>query len=127
MNECDSKYMHIMYRRVDSLRSGKKIPKCSTFHDLKTAKLYFGDYRDMSKKSTVRKNDRKYKKGDILCLRERSYSKYTGNEILAIVTHVLKDFPGIAKGYCVLSFEIIDEYGPMCKKTAKKKPKKRKG
>jgi hypothetical protein len=108
---------------VELMKKNDNLPRCSTFHELKTTKLYFGDMWDNRKKSSVRLNDRKYKKGDVVLFRERSHSNYTGREILAVVTHVLKSFPGIQKGYAVLSFAIQRRKYEAC---IVKQPKKRK-
>lgn len=109
---------------MEILRTEGKIPKCSTYHELKTSKLYFGDMWEGMKKSSVRINDRKFKKGDVVLFRERSYSNYTGKEILTIITHVLKSFTGIQKGYCVVSFTILDKI--YNRNYRKLKPKKKK-
>lgn len=122
--EDQSKNMEVINRNIEQLRIRNMIPKCSTFHSLKTKKMYFGDYWNGARKATVRFNDRKFKKGDTICLRETSYSNYTGNEIMVWVSHVQKNFTGIQKGYCVVSFEIIGQFGPKTKIENKQKKKK---
>lgn len=118
-----------MKRIIVDLRTGDEIPKCSKVVYIKASKRYFGDYWDGLKKATVRLNDRKYKKGDLLVIRETEYSKYTGRQIIAIASHVLKSFKGVQKGYVVISFDIVEcqykgeweEKKQREKKTTKKK------
>ncbi|MCQ3432091.1 DUF3850 domain-containing protein [Salmonella enterica subsp. enterica serovar Indiana] len=41
------------------------------------------------KKAELRRNDRNYKVGDVLSLKEWKHGKYTGREWSAVITHVL--------------------------------------
>lgn len=85
-------------------------------HELKTdasvfLPVYMGD-----KTFEIRKNDRDFKAGDILILRETTYSGeemkrggpllYTGNSIAVRVTYVL-DGPvyGLMDGWCIMSIK----------------------
>lgn len=110
-------------RMLIDLRRKKKIPKCSTYHELKTAKKHFNDLWIGLKTFEVRLDDRKYKKGDVINLRERCYSKYTDREIFGIITHVLKSFKGLQKGYVVFSFDkfYTHELLPISKKMKRRK------
>lgn len=60
------------------------------FHDLKIWPEFFGDVVRGIKTAELRKNDRDYKIGDVLNLREYDQvtEQYTGLSIRARVTHV---------------------------------------
>jgi len=74
-------------------------------HELKTVQPFFDQVADGSKKFELRKNDRDYKWGDILVLREWSNGAqvYTGSNVCVRVTGVLDQFVGLQQGYCILS------------------------
>ena len=63
------------------------------------------------KKAEIRKNDKDYQIGDVLCLREIDIEQETGKYILAEITDILthEEFEGIADGYVMLSFKVIDK------------------
>ena len=81
-------------------------------HELKSWPDYFEPLLDGSKPFEVRINDRHFKVGDILKLREYDDRKgsYTGRELRKKVTYVLEGIgggaipplAGIHRGYCVL-------------------------
>ena len=84
-------------------------------HELKT---WPGSYVPVAagiKTCEFRKNDRDFKRGDLLVLREylpKEY-RYTGNVVLAFVTHVFygNDTPeefGIPKDYALMSIKVFD-------------------
>ncbi len=92
----------------------------SKTHYLKVWPEYYRVIKTGEKKFEIRKNDRNFKVGDTLILQEWSpmgYSsvspntmtgEYTGHEISANVSYVLKDAAGfgLISGYCVLSISI---------------------
>jgi len=91
------------------LKDGTKIEK----HELKTWPTFFEEVNNGKKKFEVRKNDRNFKVGDILILREYeplmatiddSREGYTGRSIEMEVTYIVygPQF-GIRDGYCVMS------------------------
>lgn len=59
----------------------------SVIHDLKIDPLFFNAVANGEKKAEVRKNDRNFKCGDFLLLREWD-GKYTGNKLVVKVTHI---------------------------------------
>lgn len=73
-------------------------------HDLKTWTEPFQQMWMGNKTAEFRKNDRGFKVGDTLLLREwlPSKDKYTGREIEAEITHITFDH-GITSGYAMLS------------------------
>lgn len=75
-------------------------------HDLKTWPEYFEKVLNGEKKFEVRANDRDFKEGDELRLKEwNPISKvYSGRELFKKVGFVLKGGKfGIKSGYCVMS------------------------
>ena len=83
-------------------------------HELKTDSDMFNAVAVGSKRFEIRKNDRDFKKGENLILRETVYSaeemakgeplEYTGNEINAYVLHILYGpIYGLADGRCIMS------------------------
>ena len=79
-------------------------------HELKIWPYYFCCVRNESKKFEVRKNDRYFKQGDTLHLKEWDSEKeeYTGRSLLARVDSVLGGGQfGIKKGYCVMSIDLL--------------------
>ena len=74
-------------------------------HKLKILPEYFQAVWDNKKRFELRKDDRGYKVGDLLYLREFDGEKYTGSALLVKVTHILRDCSeyGLADGYCIMS------------------------
>lgn len=66
-------------------------------HELKLAPRYFDAVADGSKPFEVRFNDRNYKVGDVLYLKEyvEEQGHYTGRKLSRLVTFVLND-----KNFC---------------------------
>lgn len=82
-------------------------------HDLKIAPEHFRNVCLGLKTAEYRRNDRNFEQFDIIRLREYD-NGHTGNEISAVVTHVLDldefhDFPDNAPfaGYVMLSMQLI--------------------
>ena len=77
-------------------------------HHLKITSNHFIDVIVGEKTAEVRKNDRDFKNGDYLILKEYDKGIYSGSECVVMVTHTLHGGQyGIEKGFVVLSF-IID-------------------
>lgn len=76
-------------------------------HELKLEKEYFKEVLTGNKKFELRKNDRDFKKGDILLLREYDKEKqeYTQRAFYKTITYVLENASqfGLQDGYCILS------------------------
>lgn len=83
-------------------------------HELKINPKFFDDIVYHGKSFEVRKNDRNFKRGDMLVLKNWTKENgYTGEIILCYVGYVLthKDFPeGISDGYAILSLNNITKY-----------------
>ena len=77
-------------------------------HELKIYPQYFEDVISGKKKFEIRKNDRKYRVGDILILKEWDNIKYSGREAKAEVIYLIDDkFVGIQPGYVVMGISLI--------------------
>jgi len=80
-------------------------------HELKTTPKYFAMIAVGSKNFEVRKNDRDFKIGDQLLLKEyiptatyQDFGRYTGRILHRRIDYVLHgDQLGIEEGYCVMS------------------------
>lgn len=77
-----------------------------TVHSLKILPEYFKSVKDGTKRFEIRYNDRNYKVGDLLLLREWSNGHYTGNEIIVKVTYILDKFQGLKNNYVVMSIDL---------------------
>ena len=90
-------------------------------HELKTWGIFWNEVNARTKMFEVRKNDRNFKVGDVLVLREWDHKRkrYTGNVAYRFVTLVMdlgSYFNNVvpasdecsAPGYAVLSLEPID-------------------
>lgn len=77
-------------------------------HELKILKEYFNEVFNENKTFEIRKNDRDYKVGDILILKEwDSKNKvFTGQKVIRVVAHIMKEnYGGLKKGYVILSIK----------------------
>ena len=76
-------------------------------HELKILSEYFEEVIHNRKRFEIRKNDRDFKTGDILFLKEWD-GKYTGRVCSVRVEFMLKDtdFKGVALGFCVMSINV---------------------
>ena len=76
-------------------------------HELKTWPEFYADIITGRKKFELRRDDRGYRQGDTLVLREwdPKLNGYTGNATTVKVTHILRDAPdfGLDFGYCIMS------------------------
>jgi ParB family transcriptional regulator, chromosome partitioning protein len=86
-------------------------------HELKTINPYFTDTWDGKKPFEIRFNDRSFKTGDLLWLREYDREEalvggtdgYSGREMICEVLNVLPEntFEGLTKGYCAMTIKIL--------------------
>lgn len=76
-------------------------------HELKILPEYFNEVMSRTKSFELRKDDRGYKIGDWLKLKEYEGGKYTGRESDYFrISYILKDCPeyGLMPGYCILGW-----------------------
>lgn len=80
-----------------------------TAHELKTWPQYFEQVINGNKKFELRQDDRNYKVGHHLILKEfdKNQNKYTGREHTVLITYILRDAPnfGLKHGYCLMSID----------------------
>lgn len=75
-------------------------------HELKLNKIYFEEALNGKKPFEIRYNDRDYKVGDEIVLKEWD-DGYTGREISGKITYILKSaFVGLARGYVAFTYEV---------------------
>lgn len=75
-------------------------------HDLKTVQPYFNDVSSGSKKFEIRKNDRNFKVGDLVVLREWNHKRQyaSGYYIIVVITYIIKDNQYCKPGYITFCF-----------------------
>lgn len=73
-------------------------------HDLKCWPKFYDAILNGTKTFELRADDRSppFEVGDELVLREYEPPAYTGRAARAVVTYVLRGFPGLASGFCIL-------------------------
>ncbi|MCH7253554.1 ASCH/PUA domain-containing protein [Clostridioides difficile] len=74
-------------------------------HELKILPQYFKEVVNGNKNFEVRKNDRGFKKGDLLVLQEFDGREYTGLETRKEITYVLDNSDYLQDGYVVLGIK----------------------
>lgn len=89
--------------RPEMEETGQKV------HQIRLAKSYFDDVTNGIKTFELRKNDRGYKKGDILEMMEFADGKNTGRTVKVLVTYILEDYTGIEDGYCIMATKLMKD------------------
>ncbi len=80
-------------------------------HHIKLGASFFGEVEKGEKTFDLRKNDRDYKKGDILEMMEFKDGKNTGRTVRVLVTYILTEFAGLEEGYCIMATCLLNENG----------------
>ena len=76
-------------------------------HELKILPEYFDAVRSREKTFELRKNDRGFKVGDYLHLKEWDGEKYTGREVTRYVNYILYDWTGgLQDRWCIMNLKI---------------------
>ena len=76
-------------------------------HELKISPEYFKAVKSGHKKFELRKDDRNFREGDLITLKEYKNGPYTGEEINnLLVLYILRNCNdyGLKDGYCILGF-----------------------
>lgn len=76
-------------------------------HELKTLPEYFELVRKGVTNFDVRKNDRDFKVGDMLILKEWDGNKYTGRDQRRIIGYMLNNNDYCKEGYVILGFQTL--------------------
>ena len=74
-------------------------------HDVKVLPQYFEDILSGIKAFEIRYNDRDYKVGDLLCLREYRDGAYTDRETVREICYMIDDPRYCKEGYVVLGLK----------------------
>ena len=78
-------------------------------HELKIYKKYLDAILNGEKMFEIRKDDRGFRVGDTLLLKEWDNIKYSGRELKVVITYILYDnFIGISPGCVALGIKILD-------------------
>lgn len=92
-----------------AIQEGYELQKDQTVHELKVWPAYFKALDERTKRFEVRKNDRDFKVGDVLWLREYDWNKdiiadrYTGRYMYLEITYILPGGQfGIEPGHVVM-------------------------
>lgn len=74
-------------------------------HELKILPTYYNEVENGIKNFELRKDDRDYRVGDYLKLKEWN-NEYTGRVFYVRISYILKNCPdyGLKKGYVILGF-----------------------
>lgn len=77
-------------------------------HELKCWPPFFWDIKTGAKPFELRRNDRDFRAGDLLILREWNdvARAYTGDRVERIVSYVLTDFAGLEPGFAVIGLRV---------------------
>ncbi len=76
-----------------------------TCHDLKISPQYYEAVISGEKKFELRKNDRGFKVGDTVNLREWSNGQYSGRQSKYRIGYLLSGYDGLDKDYVILGIE----------------------
>lgn len=85
----------------DTQENGQKV------HHIKLGATFFEEVASGEKTFELRKNDRDYKKGDILEMMEFKDGKNTGRTVRVLVTYILEEFAGLEDGYCIMATSLM--------------------
>jgi hypothetical protein len=77
-------------------------------HYLKTIQPFFSEVKSGTKTFELRRNDRDFQVGDEVYLQEYDLdnNSFSGQEVRAKITYVLKDWTGLEGDFCVFAFVI---------------------
>lgn len=103
-----------IWTRVDAFRSATPAPsqpetKGASVHELKTDPVHFEDVKACRKTFELRRDDRDFRVGDTLILREfdRATQAYSGRIEMRMIGHILRGTEHLAPGYCALSLALL--------------------
>ena len=76
-------------------------------HELKVLSEYYWKIPCQKKTFELRKDDRDYKVGDILDLKEWDGEKFTGHHVRREITYILRNCKqyGLEDGYCIIGMQ----------------------
>jgi hypothetical protein len=82
-------------------------------HELKTVAPFMDEVWHKRKSFEVRRNDRDFKVGDLIILREyfTSSESYGSREVEGLITYILKDSNYCKEGYWIIGFTEMSRCG----------------
>ena len=95
-------------KKMEKLPSDRG-PREQKTHEVKLGAEFFEDVLHNRKTFELRKNDRDYRVGDLLVLKEFKNGEETGRECTRYINYMLEDYTGLAEGYCVMSIVPVNE------------------
>lgn len=100
-----------VYSNEDMICAPEPQPeRAQKIHIIKTLPEYYKASADGIKKFELRKNDRDYRPGDILVLKEwETATGYSGRGSRAEITYIITESEYLAPGYAALGIEIIED------------------
>lgn len=87
-------------------------------HDVKCSPTYFRQVQGGNKTFELRLNDRDYREGDTIILREFDRGAngckgdYTGDSVIRKIGYVLQGYPGLQQNYCIMSLIEVENDKP---------------
>jgi len=92
--------------------------KRETVHHLKTWPKFFKALDLGFKRYELRRDDRDFRVGDTLVLEEwdPKTKKYTYKYCYRSILYIMRDFPGLKKGYCLMSLGYFNEHEHLTRK-----------
>lgn len=80
-------------------------------HELKIWPKYYRAVIARLKKFEIRENDRNFKVGDVIHLKEfePTTKLFTGRECDVMITYMIEEAPGMNPGYCLMTIEVVDD------------------
>jgi len=79
----------------------------SNTHELKTQPDYFNAVSEGRKRFELRRNDRNFKVGDTIVLREWTESGHTGRKVSCRIDYILERYDGLDPDYVILSIIVL--------------------
>lgn len=78
-------------------------------HEVKLGTEFFDDALSNKKTFEIRKNDRNYRVGDLLELKEYANGAETGRTITKYIAYILEEYSGLFEGYCIMATIPVNE------------------
>ena len=78
-------------------------------HEVKLGIEFFEEALSNRKTFELRKNDREYRVGDLLEMKEYSNGAETGRTLTKYISYILEDYTGLMEGYCILATVPVNE------------------
>lgn len=84
-------------------------PRGQQTHEVKLGTEFFEAVSSNKKSFELRKNDRDYRVGDLLEMKEYANGEKTGREVTKYISYILEDYTGLMEGYCILATVPVNE------------------